>query len=84
MTETIEEQRRVEGFGDPQYDCSPEELFLRHAINLWLQGLRNVGLVQLRQTQDWQGNILHVEFRPAELARALLQLKESSIEDRRQ
>ena len=71
--ETIEEQRKVEGFGDPQYACSDEELALRHQIYRSLQRLRAEGLCQLSMEQDWQGNTLTVKFRPAELARRVME-----------
>lgn len=74
MTETIEEQRKVEGFGDPQYTCSDIELKIRIAIYTFLQQRRAAGeLTDLHMTQDWSGNTLHITgmIRPMDLARAI-------------
>lgn len=73
---SIEEQRKVEGFGDPQYVCDDRELAVRHAVYLFFQGREAAGDLQRHyMTQDWQGNVLHVEgsFRPAELARRIME-----------
>lgn len=69
--ETIEEQRKVEGFGDPQYTCSELELAIRVVVYTYFQAQRAAGNVTtLTMTQDWSGNTLHVEgsFRPRDLA----------------
>jgi len=73
MTESIEEQRKVEGFGDPQYVCSEQELIIRHAVYTYFQQRVAAGTMRSRMTQDWEGNTLHVEghFRPMLLARAI-------------
>src|SRR3954471_16118229 len=73
MTETIEEQRKVEGFGDPQYVCSEQELIIRTAVYTYFQQRVAAGTMKSRMTQDWEGNTLHVEghFRPMLLARAI-------------
>jgi hypothetical protein len=74
MTETIEEQRKVEGFGDPQYTCSDTELTLRRTIYKFFQRMDASGQIyKMAMTQDWQGNTLHIEgsFRPAQLAHDL-------------
>jgi hypothetical protein len=73
--ETIEEQRKVEGFGDPQYTCSDEELAVRHAIYTFFQNSAAAGIMTLKMTQDWQGNTLHVngEFRPMLLAKRVVE-----------
>jgi hypothetical protein len=71
MTETIEEQRKVEGFGDPQYTCSDTELTLRRTIYKFFQRMDASGQIyKMKMTQDWQGNTLHIKgsFRPAQLA----------------
>lgn len=75
MTETIEEQRKVEGFGDPQYTCSEDELKVRRCIYLFFQSQKAAGnLNQISMTQDWAGNTLHVvgSFRPMELAAQIM------------
>lgn len=71
--ETIEEQRKVEGFGDPQYTCPPAELVIRRAIYIFLQQQVAAGAIKTRLEQDWQGNTLHVEgsFRPMLMARMI-------------
>ena len=73
MTETIEEQRKVEGFGDPQYTCSDMELKIRIAVYTFFQNSAAAGIMSVRMTQDWQGNTLHVtgEFRPMILAQKI-------------
>jgi hypothetical protein len=71
MSETIEEQRKVEGFGDPQYTCDPLELEIRRACYAFFQRKVASGeLEKLILTQDWAGNTLHLagSFRPMELA----------------
>jgi hypothetical protein len=75
MSETIEEQRKVEGFGDPQYTCSAEELAVRRSVYIFFQQLVAAGAVQTNMTQDWQGNTLHIQgsFRPADLARMIME-----------
>ncbi len=75
--ETIEEQRKVEGFGDPQYTCGETELKIRIAINKYLNRRNAAGelvdLSELYQTQDWSGNTLHLTgvLKPQDLARAI-------------
>jgi hypothetical protein len=74
MSETIEEQRKVEGFGDPQYTCGESELKIRIAIYTFLQQRKAAGeLTDLHMTQDWSGNTLHLSgmLRPRDLARAI-------------
>jgi hypothetical protein len=75
MSETIEEQRKVEGFGDPQYTCSTQELAVRRSVYIFFQQLVAAGAVQTKMTQDWQGNTLHIQgsFRPADLARMIME-----------
>jgi hypothetical protein len=70
MTQSIEEQRKVEGFGDPQYTCSSQELTLRRTIYKFFQQMQAAGMTKQHMTQDWQGNTLHITgaFRPAQLA----------------
>lgn len=71
MSESIEEQRKVEGFGDPQYVCDDVELEIRRAVYMFFQRKRASGeLSELRMMQDWAGNTLHLSgrFRPMELA----------------
>lgn len=70
------EQRKVEGFGDPQYTCDETELRIRHAIYNFFQAKAASGEIEaIRQTQDWQGNTLHVlgSFRPMELAKKVFE-----------
>ena len=76
MSESIQEQRKVEGFGDPQYACPETELKIRHAIYLFFQNSAAAGIMSVRMTQDWQGNTLHVngEFRPMLLAKRISEI----------
>jgi hypothetical protein len=83
MTETIEEQRRVEGFGDPQYTCGETELAIRLAIYTFLQQKKAAGeLEDLTMSQDWSGNTLHLKgsIRPMDLARAVVEAVAKSAE----
>jgi hypothetical protein len=73
---SIEEQRRVEGFGDPQYACDDIELAVRRRIYRFFQGQHAAGRMQsITMTQDWSGNTLHItgNFEPKELARQVAQ-----------
>jgi hypothetical protein len=81
VTETIEEQRKVEGFGDPQYVCSVQELAIRTAVYAYFQECVAAGTMKSRMTQDWEGNTLHVEghFRPMLLARAIAEALQGPI-----
>lgn len=67
----IEEQRKVEGFGDPLYECNAIELAIRRRIYMYFQGLYATGAFkEYRLTQDWEGNVLHLNgtIRPKDLA----------------
>lgn len=74
----IEEERGVEGFGDPQYEKRDElEIEVRIVIYKFFQAQRASNeLSELSMTQDWYGNTLHVngKFRPRDLATQLIEL----------
>jgi hypothetical protein len=76
MTESIEEQRKVEGFGDPQYTALDLELNIRVAIYTFLQQQKAAGnLTELKLTQDWEGNTIQLsgKFRPMLMAKWIME-----------
>jgi hypothetical protein len=73
MTTNIHDERKVEGFGDPQYTCGDRELAIRRTIYIFFQQQSAVNTLRQHMTQDWAGNTLTINgsFRPADLAKAI-------------